>query len=172
MRLNELAREFNMGGIGNLQQHDRQVTRDRVAPQARLSATIRDQNTRGCAQRRVGVNHRAREASVKLCIGFARVQLPQHHLAMRPRQFEHTIRETAILVFVDETQHGIPRLAGTRNHVDRRRGARIDDHSMTNRHDRIQYGARGVGQRSRISHRKRRGERTATADEAHPVRLE
>ena len=36
MRLHELAHQFDIGGIGDLQQHDRQVAGDGVAPQARI----------------------------------------------------------------------------------------------------------------------------------------
>ena len=126
VRLHELAHEFDMGGVGNLQQHDRQVTGDCVAPEAGLPATVFDQDARGRAQRCVGVNDRAGEAAVELRIGFGGVELPEHHLAVRPGQLEHAIREPGILVFVDEMQHGIPRLGGARNHVDGRRRAGLD----------------------------------------------
>ena len=40
MRLHELAHEFDIGGVGDLQQHDRQVSGDRVAPEAGLPAAV------------------------------------------------------------------------------------------------------------------------------------
>ena len=155
-----------------LQQHDRQVAGDRVAPQPGLSAAVSDQNARGCAQRCIGVDHRAGEAAVELRIGLGGVELPQHDLAVRPRQLEHAIRQTAILILVDEMQYGVARLAGARDHVDRHRRAGVDDHLMADRRNRIQHGAGGVRQRTRIDHRAGRGDRTAATDEAHAVRLE
>ncbi len=63
VRLHELAHKFDIVGVGNLQQYDRQVTGDGVTPEAGLSATVANQDARGCAQRSVGVNHRAGEAA-------------------------------------------------------------------------------------------------------------
>ena len=37
MRLHELAHELDVGGIGDLQQYDRQVAGNRVAPEARIA---------------------------------------------------------------------------------------------------------------------------------------
>ncbi len=171
MRLHELAHELDVVGIGNLEQHDRQVTGDRVAPEAGLPPTVSHQHARGGPQRGVGKDHRACEASVELRIGLGGVELPQHDLAVRGRQLEHAIRETAILVLVDEMEHGVPRLGSARNHVDRRRGSGVDGEAMADRDDRIQH--RTLGARQRTGERHRDGFRHASAapDESPAVGL-
>ena len=77
-----------------------------------MPATVSDQDARVGPQRCVGVNHRACESGVELRIGLGGVELPEHDLAVRPCQLEHAIRETVILVLLDEMQHGIARFAG------------------------------------------------------------
>ena len=172
VRLDQLPYQVDVAGGGNLQQHDRQVAGDRVAPETGLPATVPDQNARGGTQRCIGIDHRAGKAAVELRIGFGGVELLQHHLTVRPCQFEHAIDQTAILVLVDETQYVVARLAGARDHVDRRRSTGVDGHPVADRRYRIQYRAAGVRQRARIGHRARCSDRTAPTDEAHAVRLE
>ena len=142
--LHELAHEVEVGDIGNLQQYDRQVAGNRVSPEPGLPAAVPDENARGCAQRRIGVNHRAGEAAVELRIRFGGIELPQHHLAVCPSQLEDAIGETVILIFLDQTQHCIPGLADARNHVDRRRRAGVERQSMADCDDRIQNRTVGV----------------------------
>ena len=40
LRLDELADQFDVGRVGDLQQHDRQIAGDGVAPQAGLAAAV------------------------------------------------------------------------------------------------------------------------------------
>ena len=111
VRLHELAHEVDVADIGNLQQYDRQVAGNRVSPEPGLPAAVPDENARGRAQRRVGVNHRAGEAAVELRVRLGGIELPQHHLAVCPGQLEDAIGETMILIFVDQTQRRIASVA-------------------------------------------------------------
>src|SRR5689334_1096500 len=111
--LHELPYKVDVAGSRYLQQHDRQVAGNRVAPQPGLPAAIPDQNTRGCTQRCIAVDDRTGKAAIQLRIGFGGVELLQHHLAVRPGQLEHAIHQAAILIFIDQTQYAVARLTGT-----------------------------------------------------------
>ena len=58
---------------------------------------------------------------------------------MCPREIEHAIRETPILVLFNKTQTGVPRLADAGHDVDRHLFFRIERYLMTDCDDRIQY---------------------------------
>ena len=102
--LDELAHQIDIGRVSDLQQHDRQIAGNGVAPQTGLSAAVLDEDARVGAQRGIGVDDRAGKASVELRVGLGGIDLPQDHLAMGPRQVEDAIRETPILVFFDQAQ--------------------------------------------------------------------
>ena len=104
MGLDELAHQIDIGRIFDLQQHDRQIAGNGVAPETGLPAAVLDENARVGAQRGIGVDDRAGEASVELRVGLCGIDLPQDHLAVGPRQVEDPIRETPILVFLDQAQ--------------------------------------------------------------------
>ena len=136
--LYELADEVDIRQFSDLQQHDGQIAGNGVTPQAGLPATVIDQNARVGAQRGIGVDDRAGEAAIELRVGLGRVELPQHHLAVGPRQIEDAIRETPILVFFDQTQGCVARFADASNHVDRCRLLRIERYAIADRHNRIE----------------------------------
>ena len=100
--LDELAYQIDIGRVSDLQQHDRQIAGNGVAPQAGLPAAVPAENARVGAQRGIGIDYRAGKVSVELRVGLRGVELPQDHLAMGPRQIEDAIRETPILVFLDK----------------------------------------------------------------------
>ena len=127
-----------------------------------MSAAIANQYARTGAQRRIGVNNRTGETAVELRIGFAGIELAQHHLAVCPGQLEHAIRETAIMIFLDQTQYRSPGIGDARDHIDRRRSARVERHSTADRGDRVQHRALGARERSLIDH----------CNEPHAVGLE
>src|SRR6476646_2243105 len=101
MRLNELAHQIDIGRVSNLEQHDRQIAGNRVPPEAGLSSAVLVEERRVRSQRGIGINNRAREASIKLRVRFGGVELAKHDLAMSPCEFEDAIGETPILIFVD-----------------------------------------------------------------------
>ena len=100
--LDELAYQIDIGRVCNLQQHNRQIAGNRVAPQAGLPAAVLDENARVGAQRGIGVDHGGGQVCIELRIGFRGIELPQDHLGVCPRQIEGAIRETPILVFIDK----------------------------------------------------------------------
>ena len=117
--LDELAHQIDIGRVADLQQHDRQVARNGVAPQAGLPAAVLEENARVGAQRGIGVDDRAGKTPIELRVGLGGIDLPQDHLAMGPRQIEDAIREAPILVFLDQAQGGVAGLADARDDVDR-----------------------------------------------------
>ena len=86
--------------VADAHQHDRQIARDAIAPQARLPAAVADQHAGlGPAQRR-GIDDRAGQAAVDLRIGFGGVELPQQDLAVRPGQLEDAIGQARVVILL------------------------------------------------------------------------
>ena len=122
MGLHELAHELACcATIADAQQHDRQVAGDAVAPQSGLPAAVAGDHAAGRAEQRVGVQDAAGEPAVELRVGFGRVELPQHDLALRPGELEHAIGQVAVVVLLDQPDRALARLGDAGHEVDARR---------------------------------------------------
>ncbi len=64
----QLARELDVRGIRDLQQHDRMIAGDRVSPETRLPALVAHEHAGVGAQRRIRVEHRTGQPPVNLRI--------------------------------------------------------------------------------------------------------
>ena len=171
MRLHQLAHQLDVVGAGDLHQHDRQVTRDRVAPQARLAAPVAQQHAGLGAQAGLGIDHRAGQARVELRVGLAGVQLAQHHLRVRPGQLEHAVGEASVLVLLGQRDAGGAAIAHADDDVDHHRLVGRQRDAAAAGRDRIEHRAGAVGERARKVERGRRAEVVAAADEAGAVGL-
>ena len=171
VRLHELAHQIDIGRICDLQQHDRQIAGNGVAPQAGLPAAVLDENAGVGAQRGIGINDRAGQPAVELRVGLGGIDLPQHHLAVGPCQIEDAIRETPVLVFLDQAQAGVAGVADAGDDVDGRRLFRIERDSIPDRDDRIEHRALAARERRGTAHGLRIGDGVSAADELHAVRL-
>ena len=60
---------------------------------------------------------------------------------MGPCQIEYAICQMRILVFLDQSQHGVARVANAGDNIDGRGFARIDCHALPDSHDGIQNRA-------------------------------
>ena len=169
--LDELAHQLDIGQVADAQQHDRQVAGNGVAPQAGLPAPVAHEHAAVGAQRGMGVDDRAGQASVELRVGLAGVDLAQHHLGVGPGQFEDAVGEAPILVFLDQAQGRVAAVADAVDQVDVGRLLRLEGDPAADRHDRIQHRALAAGQRPGIVHRLGRGDAAAAADEARAVGL-
>jgi len=69
MGLYELAHQIDIGRIFNLQQHDGQIAGNGVAPKTGLPAAVLDEDARVGSERCIGVDYRARQATVELGVG-------------------------------------------------------------------------------------------------------
>ena len=171
MCLHQLAHQFDVVGAADLHQHDRQVARYCVAPQARLAAAVAHQYAPVGAQAGLRVDHRAGQAPVELRIGFAGIELAQHHLRMRPRELEYAVGETSVMVLLGQRQTHAAALTHAFHHIDGHGliGRERDDAAA--RRDRVQHRAGRVRQRPCRAERPRRLQRTAAADEARAIGL-
>ena len=124
VRLHHLPHEVDAARVADLQQHDRQVARDRIAPQPRLPAPVARSMLGVGAQRRLRVDDRAGQARVELRIGLAGVELAQHHLAVRPGELEHPVGQAPVAILVDQRQAGLAAVGHAVDDVDERRSGR------------------------------------------------
>ena len=171
MRLHHLPHEVDAARIADLQQHDRQVTRDRIAPQPRLPAPVAQQHLRIGAQRRLRVDDGVGKARIGLRIGLAGVELAQDHLTVRPGELEHPVRQAPVHHLVRQHQAGLAAVGRAVDDVDERSLVGLQrDHSSGSRH-RVEYRSRRAGQRRSVTHRRRRMRPAAAADEARAVGL-
>ena len=172
--LHQLAHQFDIGRVANLQQYDWQIAGNCVTPEAGLGAAVFHEDARVAPQRGVGVDDAIGKAHIDLCVGLSGIDLPQHHLTMRPRQFKDAIREPSILVFLDQTQGCVTAFADPRNHIDGYRLLRIEGNLVADGDDRIQHGALTAGERpgvARGTHHSGSGDSAATANELHTISL-
>ena len=125
------------------------------------------------AQRGIGVDDRAGQAPIELRIGLGGIDLPQHHLAVCPGQIEDAIRETPILVFLDQAQGRIAGFADAGDHIDRCRLFRIERDPIADGDNRIEHRALAARERPGIASPIACGSATvlATADEPHAIGL-
>ena len=146
VRLHDLPHQFDIVRIGDLQQHDRQVAGNRMAPQSGLATPILQQHRRVGAQRTVRINHQPGEPLVQLRIGLGRIDLPPHHLAVRPGQIEDAIGESTIAIFVDQARAVIALIGQPEHLIDLRGRAGFQGDPAADRNDRIQHRALAVRQ--------------------------
>ena len=139
MRLHHLPHQLDVGRIGNLQQHDRQVAGNRMPPQPRLPAPVLHQHRTVGPQERVREHHQAGQALVQLRVRLRCVDLPAHHLAVGPAQVEHTVSQTAIAVLVDQRLAGLAVAAHAGDHVHGGGLVRGQGDAAADRHDRVEY---------------------------------
>ncbi len=107
--------------VADADQHDRQIARDAIAPEPRLSAPVADQHAGFRAAQRGGVDDRARQPAVDLSIRLAGVELPQQDLAVRPGQLEDAVGQARVGVFFRQRHGRLPRLGDAGDQVDPRR---------------------------------------------------
>ena len=175
--LHQLAYQVDIGRVANLQQHNRQIAGNGVAPQAGLPAAFLQEDARVGAKRRIGVDDGIGQACIEVRVGFGRVDLAQDHLIMGPCQFEDAIREPPILVFLDQAQGCVAGFADAGNHIDRCRLFRIERDAGADGDNRVQHRAltarqgRAIDRRARRGERPGSGDRVSAADELHAVRL-
>ena len=109
--------------------------------------------------------------AIELRVGLGGVDLPQEHLAVGPRQVEDAVRETPILVFLDQAQARVAGFADAGDHIDRCRFFRFERDPVPDGDNRIEHGALAARERRRTVHRLRIGDGVAAADEPHAVGL-
>ena len=102
---------------------------------------VLDQHAGVGAQLRIGVDDRISQAAVELCIGFAGIQLAQHHLAVGPGQFEHAIGQMAIMEFLDQANTGFAGVSHAGDDVDDHRLLGLKRDLLADRGDRVEYRA-------------------------------
>ena len=171
MGLEQLADQFQIRRIRDLKQHDWKITGNRIAPQARLATTVL-QNDRGFgAQRRIGIDDGPGQSSIELRVRFGGVDLPEGDLIVRPCQIEDPVGEAAILVFLHQSQAGIAGLTDPGNYVDRCSLAGFQRNAAADRDDWIEHRSLRAGERRRILHRTRTGNRIPASDELRSIRF-
>jgi len=99
-------------------------------------------------------------------------QVMKLDLSLGPSERRGALIGGRVAMLVDAIQQGGARFGRHRPERDPNRGARRHDHAAAQGEDRIKHGADGIGQRSRVQHRKRRVDVAAPAEEARPVGFE
>ena len=101
MGLESLFDQIDPMHVRNAHQQDRQVARDPEGPQAGLAEPVAGEDAGTGAVQRVGMNDRAGQLCIHLCLRLGCLQLSQHDLAVRPGHVERARRETRVAIFLD-----------------------------------------------------------------------
>src|SRR5579859_3425046 len=109
--------QIDVGCIRNLQQHNRQITGNCIAPQARLSPAVIAQHGSFGPQRRVGVEDGTSEPPKILRVGLRRIELAQEYLAVGPCKIKDAVCQMAILIFVNQLQAAVASLPDARDQI-------------------------------------------------------
>ena len=120
MGLQYLFDQVDAVNVTDTYQHDRQIARDRKAPQPRLTQRVAADDA-GCGTTQgIGVNHGAGEAAIDLCIGFAGVDVTQHFLALEPCHFKSALNKVPVTIPVEHRQCRLTRVRDTGDDLYRR----------------------------------------------------
>ena len=102
-------------------------------------------------------------------IGLRRVELPQQHLAVCPRQVEDAIRHAPILIFLDQRQTNVACLSDAGNNIDCCRFIRIECYLTADCSNRIKHGSLAARESPDAGQRPRIGDSISPAYELHPI---
>ncbi len=169
VRLHHLPHQFDVVGIADLQQRDRQIAGDRMAPQSGLAAPVLQQQFAVGAQRRMHVHHQPGQALVQLRIGLRGVDLAAHHLAVGPGQVEHAVGQAPVAVLFDQRHARGAVAADAVDHVDHRGLLRRQHDPAADRDHRVEHRTGGIGQHRIVAQRARGARGIAAAEEARAV---
>ena len=171
-RAEQLADEVDVRQVADLQQHDRQVARDRITPQPGLAAAVLQDHRRIGAHGGVGEHDRTRQALVVLGFRFRDAELLQRHLVVRPRQVEDAVGDAPVLVALGQVLDALARVGRARDEVDGRGVVGLEHDALPDRDDRVEHRAFAAGERPRRHERLRARERAVAADETRTIGFE
>ncbi len=168
--LDQLLHQGNVGQVAHLQQDDRQVAGNALAPEPGLAAPVGLQQAVVGAQGGVGVEQRSCHLLEQPGLGQGRVELAQQHLAVGPGQVEDPVRQVPVAVFVDQLQAVFTAFGDPGHQVDGGALAGVEGDPAADRHDRVEH--RPGAAREPLGLRVQglgRGQVAATADKARAV---
>ena len=120
----QLANDFQILGLIDSNQHDRQIAGDSVRPKRRRSALTSLQHVGRRPQRRIGVEHAIGQTLEE--IGFVGVdaEMVKLHLRLGPRERDGALEGGGVVMFVSQVERFAARGRDQRPERDARRGAR------------------------------------------------
>ena len=152
VRADELAHEAQMFFLADTDHDNRKIAGDAKWPKRDGSGCNSRQHFTRRAQRRVGIDHMVREELEQMGLIAHQTQVLQLRLGMGRRQGRRAIERGRFLMAVDEIDDF---LAGFRRHGperDRHRATARNLNAPAQGEDRVQYGARAVGERPSSKH--------------------
>ena len=170
--LQQLARDGDVVEIVDLEQHDRQIARDPLAPDGRGRAAAAPDRARRRSQRCVGVQHVPGQALEQRRVRRRDAQVAQLDLGLRPRESACPGEGVRIAVLVQQVERLLSRRCrnGPVGHPDRRAGRHA--HAAAQREHGIEDRADRVGQPPSALHADRPADFVAAAKESRAIGLE
>ena len=152
----QFANDFQVFGLVDPHQHDRQVAGDSVGPQLRRSALASLQNVGRGPQRRIGVEHAIGETLEEMRFVGTDAEVMELHLRLGPRERHRALEGGGVVMLVHQVECFGASRCNHRPERDVDRGARRYSHAAAKTEDRIEHGADGIGERLAVDHRDRR----------------
>ncbi|MNZ31631.1 hypothetical protein D3C78_489340 [compost metagenome] len=166
MGIDHLLDQLDVARIADLHQHNRQIARNRLAPETGLITPVAGQQGTVGPQGGVGVNQRGGHLLEQSRIGQRSVELTQQHLAMGPGQVEDPIGQMTVAVLGNLLQAGFTAAGYAGDQVDGRRLSRLQADTTTDRDDRVENRTGAATELYMLWCQGRRGDQgTAPADE-------
>ena len=172
MRADKLRHQPDILIAGQGEQHDRQIAGKRLSPETGLSAAVGGHGLRIAAQFLTGENQRTGQTVIQSRVVFGGIQLAQHHLTVRPGDFEYPISNMMVTVFFQQHQALQPCVGNAVHHIDNHWHAGFQGNALADGHHRIQHRTGAVSERSALTQGLRAGRGIAASDKGRPVSFE
>lgn len=91
MRLDRLTNQFELIGVADPDQHNREISGNAVSPQSGLPLLVSDENAGAGPSQGGGHEDRRSQPPVGLRFSFGDTQLLQQDMAMSPGEVEHAV---------------------------------------------------------------------------------
>jgi len=168
----QLANDFQVFGLIDPNQHDRQVAGDPVGPKLRWSALAYLQNVGRGPQRRIGVEREIGETLEEMRFVGADPEVMELHLRLGPRERHRSLKGGGVVMLVHQVECVGASRCNHRPERDVYRGARRYSHATAKTKDWIENGADSIGERLAVNYRDRRANGAPAPKETCAVRLE
>src|SRR5882724_5598248 len=110
-----------------------------MAPKSRLTPEVIEDHRCLCTERGIGVNNGSRQPKVQLRVGFSGIDLSQEHLVMGPGQFESTVLQMLVPVFMHQAFTCLFCRAYSIDHVDSSSLARLYSYTVPDSNDGVEH---------------------------------
>ena len=161
--------DVDVFGVGDAQQHNRQIAGNPLWPQAGLCAAAAHDRIRGRAEGRRRIDHMSGKPLKQPCLARRHAEMVELHLRLGPRQHRGARKRRGVAMLVDAIEQCGATGGGDGPERHANGGAGRNADAAADRKDRVEDGADRVRQRPAVGHGDGRANAAAATEEPRPV---